>query len=51
MNRLSNNDIKATLAMVEARLASEPETAAEWLCIRDALRACANEAEKRVPEA
>jgi len=49
--RLTNSQIQANLSMIEARLRSDPETAAEWISIRDALKSCLNEAEKRVVDA
>jgi len=51
LTRLSNSDIRANFSMIEARLRSEPETAEEWIAIRDSLRACTREAERRVAEA
>ena len=33
--RLTNSQIQANLTMIEARLRSDPETAEEWIAIRD----------------
>ena len=48
--RLTNSQIQANITMIEARLRSDPETVEEWIAIRDALRSCLNEAEKRVTD-
>jgi len=51
MSRLPTKDILANITMIEACLKSSPDSVSEWLTIRNALRACVRESERRMAEA